>query len=432
MVRGLDRRFALALAAIVVVGLVIRLAYTLAVSTDLDTVGDAETYHLLANQLADGEGYVRPRVEPPMATAEFPPLFPVVVAVASVFGADSVDAQKLFTSFFGCATIALVGLLGRRAASDTRPFSKQASMTGLVAAALAATYPMLIQVDGALMAEALYVPLVTGTLLATYAAIDRPSLSRWALAGGLAGLAALTRAEALLLIPLLFVPEAFRHAGSTWRARLAAAGVATGALLLVISPWLIRNAVVFERFVPISNNSATLIAGSNCDLTYSGQYRGLWRFECVRDVDISGVDEAEGFDRLRERGTDYIADHLDELPRVAAIRLARTFGLYDPQGQINWEYFEGRPTQWQTAGHRIFLVLLPFGAAGAVLLWRRKVPVWPLLAPFALVAFTTAISYGNQRFRIAAEPGLLVLAAVTVTWGATRVLHYTARGPDGE
>jgi hypothetical protein len=37
--------------------------------------------------------------------------------------------------------------------------------------------------------------------------------------------------------------------------------------------------------------------------------------------------------------------------------------------------------------------------------------VWPLLSTVALVSLTTVLTYGNQRFRIAAEPALLVLAA---------------------
>jgi hypothetical protein len=73
----------------------------------------------------------------------------------------------------------------------------------------------------------------------------------------------------------------------------------------------------------------------------------------------------------------------------------------------------------------MFLVLAPFAIAGAVVLGRARRPWWPLVAPFAIVAFTTAISYGNQRFRILAEPGLLVLAAVAivglVTWAGDRI-----------
>ena len=62
----------------------------------------------------------------------------------------------------------------------------------------------------------------------------------------------------------------------------------------------------------------------------------------------------------------------------------------------------------------MFLVLLPLSVIGAVLLWRARRPWWPLVAPVAVVVLTSAISYGNQRFRMLAEPGFLVLAAVTI------------------
>ena len=101
-------------------------------------------------------------------------------------------------------------------------------------------------------------------------------------------------------------------------------------------------------------------------------------------------------------------------PRSACVR---TFGLYEPKEQIDWESFEGRNVHWQVVGHRMFLVLLPLSVIGAVLLGRSRRPWWPLVAPVAVVVLTSAISYGNQRFRILAEPGILILRAVTVVAG---------------
>jgi FtsH-binding integral membrane protein len=40
--------------------------------------------------------------------------------------------------------------------------------------------------------------------------------------------------------------------------------------------------------------------------------------------------------------------------------------------------------------------------------------VWPLLSTAVVVALTTALTYGQQRFRIADEPSLVVLAAVSL------------------
>jgi 4-amino-4-deoxy-L-arabinose transferase-like glycosyltransferase len=396
----------ISLVAISGLALAIRLAYSLAVADDLALAGDAQTYHLLADRLAAGDGYVRTQgVTAGEASAEFPPLFPAVLSVVDVLGGDSVRVQRVFTSVVGAGTVALIGLVGRRVRGPA---------VGVVAAGLAALYPMLFQADGALLAESLYALLVSAVLLATYRAIDSRAWVDWVVAGVLVGLAALTRTEGILLLPVVLVPEAVRWAGDAWRARWAAVGLTVAASIVVIGPWIARNYVTFDRFVPISNNSGTLIAGANCDRAYEGQYLGIWRFECVTSIDVTGLDEAETADRFREVGVDYAREHASEVPKVVTVRVLRTFGLYEPKDQIDWESFEGRTTRWQTIGHRMFLVLVPLAIAGAVVLARARRSWWPLVAPVAIVAFTSAISYGNQRFRILAEPGVLVLAAISM------------------
>ena len=57
------------------------------------------------------------------------------------------------------------------------------------------------------------------------------------------------------------------------------------------------------------------------------------------------------------------------------------------------------------------MVLLPFAAAGAVWLRRRGADVGPLLGVIGGVLLIGVLSWGNQRFRLAAEPAVLVLAA---------------------
>src|SRR5215210_7484415 len=101
----------------------------------------------------------------------------------------------------------------------------------------------MVATDGALMSETLYGALIAATLLAAHRLLDRPG--RWiALATGAAiGLAALTRSEALLLVPLLAWPAAVAG-GSGWPLRAA---VATAGCILVIAPWTVRNVVQFDR-----------------------------------------------------------------------------------------------------------------------------------------------------------------------------------------
>ena len=55
-----------------------------------------------------------------------------------------------------------------------------------------------------------------------------------------------------------------------------------------------------------------------------------------------------------------------------------------------------------------------------VLLVRRRAPVWVLAASVLSVLVSTLATYGNQRFRIGAEPAILVAAATTLVTIATR------------
>jgi hypothetical protein len=55
-----NRAFLIAIPAIGVVALAVRVVFVVVVDPKLPDPGDATDYHLLANNLADGRGYIRP------------------------------------------------------------------------------------------------------------------------------------------------------------------------------------------------------------------------------------------------------------------------------------------------------------------------------------------------------------------------------------
>ena len=435
--------FAPALAAIAVVALAVRIAFIVWVAPQVPTLGDATAYHLLAANLAHGRGYIRPfddlLLHLRRPTAEYPPLFPLLLALPARLGAHSVEQQRIFLAFVGAGTVSLVGLLGRRVVSPA---------VGLIAAALAAVYPMLFLSEATLMAESLYVGLVALLLLCAYRAYDDPKPVRFVVLGAAIGLATLTRAEGILLGIVVVVPLAMWLRNLTARERIARIGVALGVALVVVAPWTIRNALRFHAFVPVSNNVATLIDGANCDATYGGSQIGLWRetfstldvglgpaFAQARycfvgfDIRDPHFDEAKAASADTRAGLRYARHHLGSLPKVAAVRVLRTWGLYAPSQQVNFESLEGRPRSWQLRGTQMYWVLLPLALVGAVLLRRRRRAIWPLAATAITVTIVAATTYGQQRFRIAAEPAILVLAAVTIVELAGAVTTSGRRAP---
>jgi 4-amino-4-deoxy-L-arabinose transferase-like glycosyltransferase len=399
--------FARWLAAIAAGGLAVRLAYVLALTPHLRGHGDASYYHQLANVLADGRGFVDPGNG--TATALHPPLFPLLLAGFAKLGAGGYLAQRVVVSIAGTATIAVVGLLGRRVAGER---------AGLVAAALAAVSPVLVSADGAVMSETLLGLLVALCALVAYRLLDRPSLRWAALLGALVGFAALTRGEAILLLVVLAVPIALRLPAR----RLAIFGVAVAACAVVLAPWTIRNLTTFDKPFALSTNEGNLIAGANCPSTYHGHDIGSWDIRCVPAGLVE--DESLAAARFRRAGLDYAGNHAGRLPLVIAARLGRTFELLQPIRQAR--HAEGRAFGLEVAGAIWFLLLVPPGLFGVALLRRRSVPLAPLLAPLGLAVAATVVGYGVPRFRHPADVALTVLAGVALV-GTSRLSRSAGR-----
>jgi hypothetical protein len=72
---------------------------------------------------------------------------------------------------------------------------------------------------------------------------------------------------------------------------------------------------------------------------------------------------------------------------------------------------ESRNGRWQRLGWWVTICALPFALAGCVLLARRSPLV---LTPLISVVVTAAVSYGNQRFRLVADPILLIGVSLVI------------------
>jgi 4-amino-4-deoxy-L-arabinose transferase-like glycosyltransferase len=415
----LARPFWLLLGLITAVGLIARVAYILLVARHITVQGDALTFHLLANLLADGHGFVAAQpyalqgvVEP---TAEHPPLYPLLLSAVSWLGGDSYTAHRLASAVMGTGTVFVVGLLGRRVGGER---------IGLAAAAVAALYPILIVTDGTLLSESLYGLLIALTLLAAYRLRDVPSLGRAAILGALCALCALTRAEASLLLLLLVIPLAWRG-GRPLRGRRIAAGCV--AFFLVLAPWLVRTWIVFDQPVWISTNSGTLLAGANCGPVYHGDQIGLWRIDCLK---LAHGTEAHKAAIWRRQGLDYARDHAGRVPLVVAVRVLRIWDFYRPNQAANYETLEQRDLRSEQIGTGIYYVLLALAAYGVVLLRGRRAPLWILLSMPVLVTVSGAVGYGITRLRMAAEISIVVLAAVAIVALLERVAVAIPRASD--
>ncbi|MBV8949428.1 MAG: glycosyltransferase family 39 protein, partial [Actinobacteria bacterium] len=264
--RGPSRRFFVVLAIIAVAALGLRVTYVMTVTRHDHGFYDAVYYELQATRVADGLGYTDPlrainpntRSETPGPAADHPPMTVLVlVPVAWIFRSGFV--MRLQMALLGTLTVVLLGLLARRLAGDA---------AGLVAAGVAAIYPGLWVNDGLIMSETVCALVVTLALLATYRFLDRPRWTRAAVVGVLCGVAALTRAELLVLAPVLAAWMLFTRRIAIPRVRASAAGAVIVGMLVTLAPWFVYNQTRFKNTVIISTNDGVAMAGSNCPAVY--------------------------------------------------------------------------------------------------------------------------------------------------------------------
>ena len=102
---------------------------------------------------------------------------------------------------------------------------------------------------------------------------------------------------------------------------------------------------------------------------------------------------------------------------MVAARVGRTVGLYQFEQQRNFAAAEGRNPLWDGRGTRGFQLLAVLAVVGLIISsvrrtgsWRR----WLLVIPPLGVLVVVALTYGNPRFRAAAEPAVVVLASLAV------------------
>lgn len=405
---GGARRFWFGLGLVVLAAAALRVTYVVTVTRhDTERLYDATYYTLQAREIARGNGFTDPfaplQGRAPEPAADHPPLLSILLAPAGAI--DDIDASMMAMRFttvlFGLGVVVMTALLGRVVAGDR---------VGLVAAVIAALSPSFWMNDGLIMAEAPAVFFTAVALWLTYRARVEDSWWWVAATGAVSGLAALTRAELALLVPLLVVPLALRRGPPRRALLLMGAGLL--AAFLVVLPWFAYNEGRFEDRVLMSTNDGIALAGSNCDDAYYGELTGYTSLACLEPRPHG--DQSQQSTAWRSRALDYAREHEHRIPVVVAARVARTWELWDPFEAADRYLGEGRPRWASLLGTLVTWVALPLAVGGLVAARRARRVVWPLLVPMIVATVTAVLTFGHVRLRAAAEPSIAVLVAMGI------------------
>ena len=145
-------------------------------------------YARIAENLREGRGYVG--ISTPGTQLTFPPLFPTLIAAASLSTHNDYElAARLVSLLFGVLLpLPVFGIA-------LRLFNCR---TAAVAALMTTLFPMLVNLSFTAFSEGPYITVLLSAVYLALRAFDRPSILSWSLTGGAFGLAYLTRQEAIV------------------------------------------------------------------------------------------------------------------------------------------------------------------------------------------------------------------------------------------
>jgi len=403
-----------ALVGIVAAGFVARLLWVIVVDSP-DPVGDMAlgdqfSYYYYGLEIAEGRGYVSYTTGQP--TAYYPIGYPAILAVLFWFVAhtpfpdDYLLAAQLLNVVLSTATIVFAFLIARRL------FGRRA---GLISAGIVACFPNLVFNVGTLQLETTFIFLCLAALavLVTHDWADGPPSTRRLLAfGALLGVSILVRPFSLLF--LLAVLVAALVAGYGWRRAMVVAAIPLGVVVAMSAPWVVRNAIRLDAFVPTSTNTGDTVCLDRFD-DANGDFRWADHEGCA-DPLLPEVERNTTSTRMAIR---YVIDNPGrELVQIG--RRARLIFATDRDGLV-YSNLVGHgdvvsPSTARTLGDvadGFFHVVTVLGAAGvvvAIVRRRRRPETVLILVSLASLLAVPLLLWGAPRFHLPFSPLLAVMA----------------------
>ena len=429
------KSFRFKLIIISLLAFLVRLLYVIFVEKGDPLNGDAFYYHHASRLLVDGLGFVEPyryifggaqellfledsshlaetsnqslpvgHTEP---TAGHPPLWVIILALPVFIGLESILIQQIFSALIGSIGVFAIGWAAREIIDEK---------SGLIAAGVASIYAFLWLNDGLLMSETLVIPIAAIAVGLSARLYNKNSLCLLITFGAVGGLAVLTRAEFIIVIPFLALPI-LRNSHQTLKKRLSRYFLVGIIVASVLAPWVVRNLIQFEEPVLLSNGSGILLAQTNCEATYFGDKQGYWEYLCglPQPVGKDGKpsDESVRDKEYRSRGIEYAAELKGRLfGHVIPKRVARLWGVYSPLEQLRADKLvEGRNFSLSLIGLFQYYSLIPLSIFGLIKLKAKKRPLLPILTIPIITTLVAAASMGTTRYRVSAEISIIILSS---------------------
>jgi hypothetical protein len=426
----------------VVVALALRLAFVSASPAYTPWVHDDGAYDHLGCLIAERGSYPpymrNPRLEP---SAYRPPVYPYFLGgIDTLTGCDPTRTPnsisvwpRIAGALLGTAAVAMVAWLaarwwGRRA--------------GFAAGALAAIFGPAVVAGSEILSEQLFTTIVLVGIVAVMHARDARGRRRlvWAATAGLAaGLAALTRTNGILLIPLFAAGLWIGNPRVSWRVA-AAPLVVVLAGVLTLTPWTVRNLNQLHEFILVSDEAGGTLAGTYNDLSRTDPdapaswhrpedtpaYRPIFKH-----ADKVHLSEPALEGKLQEAAFDYIQKHPGYVAEVGYRNTLRLAGVASHPDLLASARLLGLPQwsirlAWSTSTFALVLALLGIFTGAA-----RGSPRFVWVAALLLLLSTIFVNADALRFQVPFGPFEALLGGAGVASLLDAARRRRSRQPGG-
>jgi len=375
------------------------------VELDSNLSGDELGYNAIATNLVSQQQFVSDDGDPnwPQAKSLRPPVFPFYLAlIYRGFGLGNYTAVKIGQSIIGALLCVVLFILAQRT------FDKR---TGLLAGFVASVYPYLVYYSSQLRPEPLYLLCVYSSAVLFIRFIETRRLVSGIIAGMCWGIAVLTHSDWLLTMPLFFIWGVLslrkdRHG------LLDLLPVFTIVFAIVL-PWIWRNYLVHDAFVPVSTNLGVTIAGANNPAIVKDPIlRGHWLppEDIAQFVgDLSGLSEVERDKVQVQYALTFIQQNPMDFLTLGIWRLIRHWHFYYPATH------DSLP---ELAALVFYFIVLFLATVGTIRLFMLRRMTGFVYFAFVLFIFTNTIAFvirGGTRYRLLIDPSLITLASYAVT-----------------
>jgi hypothetical protein len=270
---------------------------------------------------------------------------------------------------------------------------------------IVAFYPFFVFYQGLLLSETIFITLLIASFYSMYL---------WKEGGFLFGkafylvniffvLAVYTKATLMFLPPflictfLLLITKDFKRFVKTLMISVALYG-------FLMSPWWLRNYIIFDNFVPYTTSSGANFYLGNNEFNHSGGV--LWE----KDTDVNLVSKINSINNELERdlaykkyAIDYIATHKVNFMRVAYLKFKRFWSV-----SPNAPEFDKGLIKWISIisfGPILLLsILSPFVNKRY---FRELMPIYVLIIFFTIIHM---VVISSLRYRLPIEPFMILIA----------------------